>query len=162
PGAAHRERRPRMKEARMTDLSRCSLNTATVKHASLTEAVEAAAGAGLGAVGLWRHQVQEAGAETARKVVEDAGLRVSSLCRGGFLTAPWPGGVREAMADAERALVEAAAVGTSELVLVVGGLPGSAPEADPAPGTDRILVATRRRVADRLADLAPLAEKHGV
>ena len=146
----------------MTDLSRCSLNTATVKHASLTEAVEAAAGAGLGAVGLWRHQVQEAGAETARKVVEDAGLRVSSLCRGGFLTATSPEGVREAMADNERALVEAAEVGTSELVLVVGGLPGAAPEAAPVPGTDRNLVATRRRVADRLADLAPLAEKHGV
>ncbi|MCK0118587.1 sugar phosphate isomerase/epimerase [Isoptericola sp. S6320L] len=146
----------------MSDLSRCSLNTATVKHASLTEAVEAAAGAGLGAVGLWRHQVQEAGAATARKIVEDAGLRVSSLCRGGFLTATSDEGVREAVADNERALIEAAEVGTSELVFVVGGLPGSAPEAPPAPGTDRDLVATRRRVADRLADLAPIAERHGV
>ncbi|WP_277208035.1 sugar phosphate isomerase/epimerase family protein [Isoptericola croceus] len=146
----------------MTDLSRCSLNTATVKHASLAEAVEAAAGAGLGAVGLWRHQVQESGAETARKVVEDAGLRVSSLCRGGFLTATSAEGIRDAVADNERALIEAAEVGTSELVFVVGGLTGSAPEAPPAPGTDRDLVATRRRVADRLADLAPLAEKHGV
>ncbi|WP_407319141.1 sugar phosphate isomerase/epimerase family protein [Isoptericola halotolerans] len=144
------------------DLSRCSLNTATVKHASLTEAVDAAAAAGMGAVGLWRHQVQEAGAQTARKIVEDAGLRVSSLCRGGFLTATSPEGIREAVADNERALVEAAEVGTSELVFVVGGLPGSAPETAPAPGTDRDLVATRRRVADRLADLAPIAEKHGV
>jgi sugar phosphate isomerase/epimerase len=146
----------------MSDLSRCSLNSATVKHASLTEAVEAAATAGLGAVGLWRHQVQEHGAGTARKIVEDAGLRVSSLCRGGFLTAATPEGVAEAVADNRRAIEEAAGVGTCELVFVVGGLPGSSPEQPPAPGTDRDVVAARQRVAERLADLAPIAAEHDV
>jgi sugar phosphate isomerase/epimerase len=144
------------------DLSRCSLNTGTVKLASLTEAVEATAAAGLGAIGLWRHQVKEHGAETARKIVEDAGLRVSSLCRGGFLTASTPEGVAEAVEDNRRAIEEAAGVGTRELVFVVGGLPGSSPEQPPAPGTDRDVVAARARVADRLADLAPIAAEHDV
>ncbi|GAA4717553.1 sugar phosphate isomerase/epimerase [Isoptericola chiayiensis] len=144
------------------DLSRCSLNTATVKHASLTEAVEAAAAAGMGGVGLWRHQVQEHGAETARKIVEDAGLHVTSLCRGGFLTASTDEGVRDAIAENTRAFEEAAGVGTREVVFVVGGLPGSSPEAPPSPGTDRDVVATRARVADRLADLAPIAAQHDV
>jgi sugar phosphate isomerase/epimerase len=146
----------------MSDLSRCSLNTATVKHATLAEAVDAAAAAGMGGVGLWRHQVAEHGAETARKVVEDAGLRVSSLCRGGFLTASTDAGIRDAIAENTRAFEEAAGVGTRELVFVVGGLPGSSPEAPPAPGTDRDVVATRQRVADRLADLAPIAREHDV
>ncbi|WP_278236382.1 sugar phosphate isomerase/epimerase family protein [Isoptericola sp. AK164] len=148
--------------AQSADLSRCSLNTATVKHASLPEAVQAAAAAGMGAVGLWRHQVAEHGAETARTIVEDAGLTVSSLCRGGFLTAATDEGVRDAIAENTRAIEEAAAVGTRELVFVVGGLPGSSPEAPPAPGTDRDVVAARARVADRLADLAPIAAEHDV
>ncbi|WP_402462439.1 sugar phosphate isomerase/epimerase family protein [Isoptericola aurantiacus] len=146
----------------MSDLSRCSLNTATVKHASLTEAVDAAAAAGMGGVGLWRHQVQEHGAEAARRIVEDAGLRVTSLCRGGFLTASTDEGVRDAIAENTRAIEEAAGIGTRELVFVVGGLPGSSPEQPPAAGTDRDVVAARGRVADRLADLAPIAEQHGV
>ena len=149
-----------------TDLSRCSLNTATVKHASLTEAVDAAASAGLGAVGLWRHQVQEHGTEKAARIVSDAGLRVSSLCRGGFLTAADEPGVAAALDDNKRAIEEAAGVGTRELVFVVGGLPalsepGYGPRPDAGPG-DRDLVASRARVADRIADLAPFAAEHDV
>lgn len=148
------------------DLSRCSLNTATVKHATLEQAVEAAAGAGLGAVGLWRDRVQEIGADKAARVVAEAGLRVSSLCRGGFLTAPDDAGIAAALDDNRRAIEEAATVGTGELVFVVGGLPanatpGQAPRPDAGPA-DRDLVATRARVADRIADLVPFADEHGV
>ena len=148
------------------DLSRCSLNTATVKHASLEQAVEAAATAGFGAVGLWRDRVQEIGAGRARRVVADAGLRVSSLCRGGFLTAADDAGIAAALDDNRRAIEEAATVGTSELVFVVGGLPANAtPGQGPRPDAgraDRDLVATRARVADRIADLVPFAQDHGV
>ncbi|GAA1717397.1 sugar phosphate isomerase/epimerase [Isoptericola hypogeus] len=149
-----------------TDLSRCSLNTATVKHATLAQAVDAAATAGLGAVGLWRHQVQEHGAQKAARIVSDAGLRVSSLCRGGFLTAHDEAGVAAALDDNRRAIEEAAGVGTRELVFVVGGLPamsepGRGPRPDAGPG-DRDLVAARARVADRIGDLAPFAAEHGV
>jgi len=148
------------------DLSRCSLNTATVKHATLAEAVDAAAAAGLGAVGLWRHQVQEHGAEKAARIVSDAGLRVSSLCRGGFLTAADEAGIAAALDDNKRAIEETAGVGTRELVFVVGGLPalsepGRGPRPDAGPG-DRDVVAARARVADRIAELAPFAAEHDV
>lgn len=154
------------------DLSRLSLNTATTKLLTLAEAVDGAARAGYGAVGLWRDRVKEVGADKAAKIVADAGLRVSSLCRGGFLTASDPAGISSALADNKAAIVEAATVGTSELVFVVGGL-----DANPGPGlparsysadatADRDaakdLVATRQRVADRIADLAPFAAEHGV
>ncbi|MFE5310688.1 sugar phosphate isomerase/epimerase family protein [Isoptericola sp. NPDC056605] len=148
------------------DLSRCSLNTATVKHATLAEAVDAAASAGLGAVGLWRHQVQEHGADKAARIVSDAGLRVSSLCRGGFLTAADEAGIAAALDDNKRAIEETAGVGTRELVFVVGGLPalsepGRGPRPDAGPG-DRDVVAARARVADRIAELAPFAAEHDV
>ncbi|RPF23078.1 sugar phosphate isomerase/epimerase family protein [Myceligenerans xiligouense] len=145
---------------------RASLNTATVKHATLAEACEAAAAAGFGAVGPWRDRVQEVGAAEAAKIIADAGLVASSLCRGGFLTARDDAGIAAALDENKRAFEEAATIGAPELIFVVGGLPAmSAPGAGPRPDAepaDRDLVATRARVADRLADLAPIAREHGV
>ncbi|SHE26728.1 sugar phosphate isomerase/epimerase family protein [Actinomyces glycerinitolerans] len=148
------------------DLSRCSLNTATIKHATLEEAAMAAAAAGYGAVGLWRDRVQEVGAEKAGRIVRAAGLEVSSLCRGGFFTALDAGRARVAVDDNRRAVDEAAAVGAGELILVVGGLP-----ANPEPGMgaspdagrpERDLGAARERVSLRLAELVPYAREGGV
>lgn len=145
------------------DLSRLSLNTATTKYLTLAESVNVAARAGLGAVGLWRDRVAEAGLADAARIVADAGLRVSSLCRGGFLTAADEEGRAAALADNKTAIVEAATLGTSDLIMVVGGLPGaSGPEQPPLPGGDRNLLAARQRVADRIGELAPFAAEHGV
>ncbi|GAA1849021.1 sugar phosphate isomerase/epimerase family protein [Myceligenerans crystallogenes] len=149
-----------------TGLRRASLNTATIKHATLAEACEAAAAAGFGAVGPWRDRVQEVGAAKAASIIADAGLVASSLCRGGFLTARDDAGIAAALEDNKRAVEEAAAIGAPELIFVVGGLPavsapGAGPRADAGP-EDRDLVATRARVADRIADLVPFAAEHGV
>lgn len=125
-----------------------SLNTATTKRWTLTEAVDGAARAGLGAVGLWRDRVDEIGVAAAAKIVADAGLRVSSLCRGGFLTEPGDG--RAALDDNRRAIDDAATLATRELVMVMGGIP------------DRDLAAARARVEERLAVLVPYAAERGV
>lgn len=129
------------------DYDRLSLNTMTTKDFTLREAVEAAAGAGLGGIGLWRDRVAEEGLDTAAKLVREHGLRVSSLCRGGFLTGA---DATAAFDDNRRAIEEAATLGTAELVLVVGGL------------VDRDLPEARRRVADRLDELVPYAVEHDV
>jgi sugar phosphate isomerase/epimerase len=128
----------------MTDpYARLSLNTATTKRWSLREAVEAAAAAGLPAVGLWRDRVDEVGTDKAAKIVRDNGLRVSSLCRGGFLTGL--DNAHSALDDNRRAIDQAATLGTSELVMVAGGMP------------DRDLIGARKRLAERLAGLVPYA-----
>jgi len=137
---------------RGTDLSRLSLNTATTKRWTLKEAVDGATRAGLPAVGLWRDRVAEAGLSAATRLVRDAGLRVSSLCRGGFLTAAGPDGRRAALDDNRAAIDEAATLGTAELVLVVGGLPDGS----------RDLAGARLRVADLLTELAPYAAQRQV
>ena len=145
------------------DLSRLSLNTATTKRWTLTEAVDGTVRAGLGAIGLWRDRVAETGLAEAVTLVADAGLRVSSLCRGGFLTAADDAGSCAALADNRAAVLEAAALGTSELIMVVGGLPAASAPGGPArPDGDRDLVAARRRVADRIGELVPFALEHGV
>jgi sugar phosphate isomerase/epimerase len=128
--------------------ARLSLNTMTTKAWSLREAVQATAAAGLPAIGLWRDRVAEAGIENAAKLVRDCGLRVSSLCRGGFLTGVDNG--PSALDDNRRAIDEAAVLGTSELVMVAGGMP------------DRDLRGARARLAERLAELVPYAADRDV
>jgi sugar phosphate isomerase/epimerase len=138
--------------SRLSDFSRLSLNSATTKKWTLAQAVEGCVRAGIPAIGPWRDRVEEAGLDKAVKLIKEAGLRVSSLCRGGFLTAADAEGQASALADNRAAILEAVALDTRELFLVVGGL---------APG-EKDIVAARQRVADRLADLVPFAAENGV
>lgn len=133
-------------------LARLSLNQRTTRRWSVAEAVGGCVRAGIPAIGLWREPVAELGAAAAARLVADAGLRVSSLCRGGFLTAADDAGRAAALADNRRAIDEAAELRAACLVLVVGGLP---------PGS-RDLAGARRRVADALVELAPYAGERGV
>ncbi|HEY9294083.1 MAG TPA: sugar phosphate isomerase/epimerase family protein [Microlunatus sp.] len=131
---------------------RFSLNQATIKYASLAEALQVAVDTGYESIGLWREPVQEVGLEKAVELVQDSGLRVSSLCRGGFFTTV-PGPERDAALDDNRlALEEAHRLGTDTLVLVAGGLPKG----------DRDLVGARERVRDAIGALADDAEAAGV
>jgi sugar phosphate isomerase/epimerase len=151
---------------RAVSLDRLSLNTATCKPYTLAQCVAAAKAGGLGAVGPWRDRVQEVGAETASKIIANAGLRTSSLCRGGFITARDDATATKALADNRLAIDEAATLGTSELVMVVGGLPAAYELMNmpntPADTGDKNLVAARQRVADRIAELVPYASDKGV
>lgn len=133
-------------------LARFSINQMTVKQLSLPELVDACRALGVPGVGLWREPVQAYGLDAAAKLVRDAGLAVTTLCRGGFLTATDPAERAAALADNRRAVDEAVTLGTDTLVLVSGGLP---------PGS-RDLRAARERIADALAELAPYAGEYGV
>jgi sugar phosphate isomerase/epimerase len=122
------------------DPGRLSLNLITVDHWSLPEAVERCAAAGITTIAPWRHQLTE---ESAR-VIRGAGLRVSSLCRGGFFTAP------DADEDNRRAVEEAASLEAPVLVLVCG------------PPVDGDLPAARAAIAAGIERLLPFAADHGI
>ncbi|MEE1928224.1 sugar phosphate isomerase/epimerase family protein [Streptomyces sp. TRM 70351] len=124
----------------------------TVRQLSLPELVAACAASGVTGVGLWREPVQRYGVEAAARLVREAGLTVTTLCRGGFLTAVEPDARRAALDDNRAAVDEAAALGTDTLVLVCGGLPPGASD----------LHAARERVTDALGELAPYAAGRGV
>lgn len=134
------------------DLSRFSINQMTVKQLSLPELADACAELGITNLGLWREPVQSYGVEATAKLVRDAGLMVTTLCRGGFFTAIDPDERAAALADNRRAIDEAATLGTDTLVLVSGGLPAGSKD----------LHGARERIADALAELGPYAEQHGV
>lgn len=134
------------------DLSRFSINQMTVKQLTLPELTEACVRLGVPGVGLWREPVQAYGTEAAAKLVRDAGLAVTTLCRGGFLTASDPAARADALDDNRAAIDEAVTLGTDTLVLVSGGLPAGS----------RDLHGARERIADALAVLAPYAGERGV
>jgi sugar phosphate isomerase/epimerase len=131
-------------------LGRLSLNQRTTASWSLPEAIKGSVDAGLGAIGIWREQLAEIGIDEACRLVAESGLRVSSLCRGGFFTNPAE--AQTAEARNREAIEEAAALNAATLVLVPGGLP---------PG-DRDLHGARDRVSRGIEQLVPYAREMGV
>jgi sugar phosphate isomerase/epimerase len=131
-------------------LSRLSLNQRTTASWSLPEAIKGCLDAGLGAIGIWREQLAEVGLDDACRQVADSGLRVSSLCRGGFFTNPAEAANSEA--QNREAIEEAAALSAATLVLVPGGLPPD----------DRDLEGARDRTARAIERLVPYAHELGV
>ena len=132
-------------------MNRLSLNQITIKQWSLPEAVAGCVDAGIGHIALWRDKVAEVGIDGAARLVRESGLRVSSLCRGGFFTGMGPDGpTPDGVADTRSAIEEAAELAADVLVLVVGGV------------AERDLPRSRRRVADALELLVPVAAEHGV
>jgi sugar phosphate isomerase/epimerase len=128
------------------DGSRLSFNQITADHLSLEAAVEACAAAGIGWFGPWRQKLGPGAAERIRH----AGLRVSSLCRGGFFPAAGLTARAEREHDNRLAVEQAAELETDVLVLVCG----------PAPDGD--LGAARRQVLEGIEALLPHAAEHGV
>jgi sugar phosphate isomerase/epimerase len=127
-------------------ISRLALNQRTIPRWTVREAIEGCARHGIEAIGLWREPVADQGLVVSAALVKDAGLRVSSLCRGGFFNvAGW-------LDDNRAAIDEAAVLGAACLVLVVGGLPDGS--------TD--LAAARAHMADAIAALVPHATQAGV
>jgi sugar phosphate isomerase/epimerase len=130
------------------ELSRLSLNQITTEKFSLLETLDACASEGIGWLGAWRHKIKPA--DAAARIIRDAGLRVSSLCRGGFFPAATAEERKRRVEDNLRAIDEAATLDAGLLVLVCG----------PAP--DRDLDAARAMVADGLGLIVDHAKKSGV
>lgn len=134
----------------MNELPRLSLNQKTTDRWNLGEAVAGCRRAGLDWIGLWREPVAAVGLDAAAKMIDDAGLRVSSLCRGGFFPSDDPDERAARRADNRAAVDEAVALGTDVLVLVCGGIAGG--------DLDR----SREQVAEGIGDLAAYAGERGV
>jgi sugar phosphate isomerase/epimerase len=131
-------------------IDRLSFNQITANNASLKECVEACVRHGVEWIAPWRNRVKETGLQESIRILRDSGLRVSSLCRGGFFPAATHAERIERIDDNRRAIDEAAELGAPCLVLVCG----------PAP--DRDIDAARGMVADGIAAVLPHAQERGV
>ncbi len=112
----------------MRDLSNdtrlLSLNTATVRQQwDLKQIIEGCVRHNIGGISPWRDQVNACGLDEAARRIEQAGLRVTGLCRGGMFPAAGAAQFQKNIDDNFRAIDEAATLNAECLVLVVGGLP---------------------------------------
>lgn len=131
------------------DVRGLSLNTATLGFQwPLARIIEACARRGLGGVAPWRREFDAIGPRGVRRHAADAGLAVTCLCRGGYLTHDGPAQRAAVIADNRRAIEETAELGAPVLCIVVG----SGPDLD----------AARQQVIDVLGELEPHARSCGV
>ncbi len=130
--------------------SRLCIHTITHKPWGLAECCAAFEKAGVPAITLWRDAVEAVGGSAAGEMVKDAGLRVTSLCRGGFFPAVSEADRQAALDDNRRMIDLAATVGAPHVVLVCGAVPGQS------------LDESRKQIAEGIAAVLPHAQSCGV
>jgi sugar phosphate isomerase/epimerase len=133
----------------MSLLRRLSFNQMTADPWSLEQAVANCSRCGIPYIGVWRHKLDNNVAKAAA-MIQREGLRVSSLCRGGWFSAPTPQERRERIADNRIAIEQAAILGAPVLVMVCG------------PANGQILSDARATVLDGLQEVLSDAAKAGI
>ncbi|WP_078393595.1 sugar phosphate isomerase/epimerase family protein [Shouchella patagoniensis] len=132
------------------EMNRLSLNQITTEQWSLAETIEGCARQNVAWISVWRHKLHEYGLNEAKKHIGDAGLRLSSLCRGGMFSASTKEERVRRIDDNKRAIDEASELGTNVLVLVCG------------PGADKDLLEARKHVQEGIEQLIPYAKEQGI
>jgi sugar phosphate isomerase/epimerase len=133
-----------------TPLSRLCIHTITTKPWGLIEATTAYARAGVGGITVWRDALTPLGIKESAKVLANSGLKIVSLCRGGFFPAITVEDRQSALDENRRAIDEAVAIGAPLIVLVCGAVPGMS------------LLDARNQIADALEKLVPYAEQANI
>jgi sugar phosphate isomerase/epimerase len=133
----------------MSILQRLSFNQITADPWSLEQVVDRCSRGGVPYIAVWRHKLDGDLAKAAL-LIRDAGLRVSSLCRGGWFSAPTAEERRNRVADNRLAIEQAALLAAPVLVIVSG------------PANGQTLEDARATVLDGLLEVLPDAEKAGV
>jgi sugar phosphate isomerase/epimerase len=131
--------------APLESLERLCIHTVTTKPWSIEIAVEEYARAGVNGITVWRDKLEGRRPAEVRRRIEEAGLAVVSLCRGGFFPSPEAEERRKALEENRRAVDEAAELGAPSVVLVPG--------ADPRQSLEE----SRRQIEDALGELAEYA-----
>ena len=131
-------------------LSRLCVHTMTTKPWSLQECCQHFSQAGIPHITIWRNVLEDLPLNEAPTIVQDHGLQVTSLCRGGFFPHLDPHKRRDAIDDNKLAIDQAAALGAPLVVLVCGAEP------------KQTLTESRRQIQDSIAELLPYAEANQV
>jgi sugar phosphate isomerase/epimerase len=134
----------------MDPIDRLSINHYSIRQWSLPELVEGCRKNAIKSIGVWRDKINAVGLPKARELLKESGIAVSSVCRGGFFPYSSDQERINTIADNQRAVDEAAALGSPLLVLVCGGIASA--------GLER----SREMVREGIAGLTPYAQARGV
>jgi sugar phosphate isomerase/epimerase len=126
------------------------LHTITNRPWSVETCISHYAKHGLGGITIWRQNLEGRDPVLVGRQAQEAGLKVVSLCRGGFFPAAHVRERQLAIEDNLRTIDQAAALGTDLIVLVCGAIPG------------QDLNTSRQQITEGIAAVLPHAQACGV
>jgi sugar phosphate isomerase/epimerase len=126
------------------------VHTMTTKPWSLEDCARHYSKAGVEGITVWRQHLAGYEPQQAGSMLRDSGLKIVSLCRGGFFPAKTAQGLQAAIDDNLVAIEQAHALGAPLIVLVCGAVPGQP------------LEDSRKQITEGIAAVLPAAEQAGV
>lgn len=132
------------------DLSRLCLHTMTTRPWKIEECIRNYAAAGIHGITIWRNVLENNNLKTVKILLDDFGMNVVSLCRGGFFASVSEMKRQSAIDDNLHAIEQAAAVGAPLIVLVCGS------------DKEQSLEKSREQIMDSIIRILPFAEKAGI
>ena len=139
-----------MNSEKRTSLDRLCVHTITTKPWSIEEIIENYPKAGVRAVSIWRELLENRDPTKIGEQIRAAGMEVTSLVRGGFLTGRTGAEIQASLDDNRQAIDEANALGAPMIVMVCGAVPGQS------------IQKSLSQIRSGLETLLPYAERHGV
>lgn len=130
--------------------NKLSFNQITADHHSLEEVIQHCQEENIQWLAPWRHKIAETGLAKSARLIKEAGMQVSSLCRGGMFSASSAAERQKKLDDNKRAIEETATLGGDTLVLVCG------------PAVGQTLAEARHTVEVGIESLIPYAKEANV
>lgn len=132
------------------DLSRLCLHTLTNKPWDIETCIRKYAASGIKGITIWRNVLENKELKWVKQLLDDHGMEVVSLARGGFFPSVEASNRAAAIDDNLWAIEQAASVGAPSIVLVCG--------ADGRQSLEK----SREQIAEGILQLIPAAEAAGV
>jgi sugar phosphate isomerase/epimerase len=126
------------------------IHTITTKPWSTEECIQHYSAAGVAGITFWRYNLEGRDPSRVGRQAREAGLKIVSLCRGGFFPGATAAERSKALDDNRLCIDQAQALGAPLIVLVCGAVPGQP------------LVQSRKQIADGIAAVLPYAQAAGV
>ncbi len=104
----------------ITDFSKLCVHTLTTKPWNLRQCVENYSAAGIHGITIWRNVLENQNLKEAKTMLDDFGMNVVSVARGGFFPSTEKEKREQAIEDNLFAIEQATAVGAPVIVLVCG------------------------------------------
>jgi sugar phosphate isomerase/epimerase len=134
----------------INDLSRLCLHTMTTRPWTIEECIRNYAGTGIHGITVWRNVLENKNLKTVKTLLDDSGMHVVSLCRGGFFASVSASKRQSAVEDNLLAIEQASAIGAPLIVLVCGS------------DKEQSLEKSRDQIRESIFHILPFAEKTGI
>lgn len=136
--------------AAITDFSKLCVHTLTTRPWNLKQCIQNYSAAGISSITIWRNVLEKQNLQEAKGMLNDYGMEVVSVARGGFFPSVEKDKRQSAIDDNLLAIEQASAVGAPVLVLVCG--------ADGRQSLEK----SREQIQEGIVQILPYAKSAGV